>query len=63
MPLQNTHKIKLRDGVDTCPACGKLLIFELQQKVRSTEGENVCSCCGRSVWWLQWYAYRKREVV
>ncbi len=59
--MVNTQRIKLRDGVDECPACGKLLIFEPMQKVRSAESEDVCSCCGRSIWWLEWYAMRKRD--
>lgn len=59
--ILGSMRIKLRDGVDECPACGKLLIFEPMQKVRSAESEDVCSCCcGRSVWWLEWYAMRKR---
>ena len=60
--MKDVQRIRLRDGVDTCPSCGKLLIFELMQKVRSAESENVCSCCGRSIWWLEWYVMRKREA-
>lgn len=54
--------IHLEPGKDKCPACGNLLEVETGKRVSAGEYEPSCKICGRSVWWLEWYAARKRDL-